>query len=96
MAHPSVVIQQAIFQFFDQWSQGLQPNLDIKTEANGSIVVMSKVTVQNSSNPYCQCYGHQSGRDSRCRRKAARAHYQEPDTAIDTIGVDNNLDETVV
>ena len=55
---------------------------------------MSKVTVQNSNNPYCQRYSRQSGRGSRRRRKSARAHYQKHDSTIDAIGVGNNVDET--
>ena len=53
---------------------------------------MSKVTVQN--NPYCQRSGRQSGRVSRRRRKATRAQYQEHDSAIDAIGVSNDVDKT--
>ena len=91
MAHPSYVIQQAIFQFFDQWTHGLQPSLEIKTEENGSIVVSTRVKVHHSS---CHAYGRQSGRGARRRRRAARAQSHEHETETVAVDINKSADET--
>ena len=70
------LIDQAIRQFYDQWSFGFQPSVMIETKPNGIINVTSRVACHLPSSPTKQ---HQpqpkrrrSGRASRLRRRESR------------------------
>ena len=49
MAHPLLIIDQAMYQFSSQWYAGLKPSLEIRTEYDGRVVVNSKMQSSNRS-----------------------------------------------
>ena len=75
MANPPLIVEQAVWNFLHQWSIGLQPCLNLTSLANGSICVKLEVstfpspTLQSSNNQKCR----RSGRNSRSKRRIARA-----------------------
>ena len=72
MASPSLLAEQATFQFFQHWSMGLQPSLSLTTNSDGSLCATLEVS---SSLPYTSPQPkrrHRSGRASRLRRQDRR------------------------
>ena len=72
MASPSILAEQATFQFFQHWSMGLQPSLSFTTNPDGSLCATLEVT---SSLPYTSAQPkrrQRSGRASRLRRQDRR------------------------
>ena len=77
-----------MWNFIKQWSIGLQPSLNLSTEADGSISIRLDVTSSPSTFISEQkCYHHKrrrSGQQSRSRRRKLRAQARQSLTPIDT------------
>ena len=78
MAPPSVIAEQAVRDFFNQWFAGLQPCLLLETHSNGAIFVSSRVTsgVPRQTGQAAWPHVHHKKRkanSSRLRRRERRA-----------------------
>ena len=74
MAQPMFdLIDQAVRQFYDQWSYGLQPSVVIETQSNGVVNIINKVAcILPSTTQQHQAKRRRSGRSSRLRRRESR------------------------
>ena len=71
MAHPCAVLDNALRYFMNQWLNGLQPSLIIKTHFNGEIFVRSDIKFPQVKQPsLCR---RKSGQNSRQRRRVLRS-----------------------
>ena len=100
MAHPSVIVEQAVRYFLQQWSFGLQPSLTLTTLADGAICASSKVSSPSPSVTKKQQhpidstyhYRHRSGQNSRSRRRKLRQQNSVlcDETKLQTLSVASN------
>ena len=76
MAHSMfALIDQAVRQFYEQWSYGCQPSVVIETQSNGDIKIINKVAAPlavTQSQQHHPKRRHRSGRASRLRRRESR------------------------
>jgi len=75
MAHPMVIVDQAVRYFLHQWQSGLQPHLSLDTLSNGTVWAKTTIYSQTPSN---QIHSEssdrrRSGYHSRLRRRKRRS-----------------------
>ena len=74
MAHPYVIVDQAVRYFIHQWQCGLQPYLSFETLPNGAVCASTAIysLPSTSLNQNEQKFQHRSGHFSRLRRRKKR------------------------
>ena len=95
MAHPSMIVEQAVRYFLHQWQCGLQPSLSFKTLSNGVICASSAVQSlpefdQNNLKNGC----HRSGKSSRSRRRKRRSQVSNVVDVLTSNDQDNQNNST--
>ena len=100
MTSPTFTMEQAFYQFLQQWTSGLHPSLSLSTHVNGSVSVRSEVNVPPLLNlfppslPTYRC--KRSGYNSRQRRRRRRAGNSKTSESESTHHTGVPMDNTVI
>ena len=98
MAHPALIVDQAVRQFLNQWHFGLKPTLCLKAKPNGSIAIDLSIIACLPMTQTEELRGRKSkrcsGRSSRRRRRKRRSDKMPAQVLENSSSLQDVVDET--